>query len=648
MRIIRLFLLSTYPFLSWGQTDTTKLVRPLKFNIYKSLNLLARNLLNRYCGMKRVKWLFTFSFALMVIRVMSQSGYAVTYIDFKASPNSSLLHENTDNLGSLLVEGYLKGKLRGYKFAYNEEILKWAPMPAKYWPGKWDPKKYYFLDDRVSYKGYGYEMIEEIGPSSTPPDQSTKWVKQILKGEVVSRRYSFPSVRDTLSKADFLKNMVENQRQLDKWNPYAGYYMGDEVEYEGRKYMSIGDTPHGNNPTNDKYWEPSGTLIPMFSSLDDLTGIEILSYYEIKGDTTWYPQVISLHRYNDYVGSYDRTVVSFFFPEAIQYLNSISQPIVYQAKFGYMGNSMLILGQKEKTELAKWINKKLTLNQLTLTGTKIIDNQRLQLFLKDTANLQGKYGVAQDLLTQNPVIHDTHPIYTIPLASIALLLEANLAPPPNPLNYSQALLSNVFYGQTSVTEIDSLIPDKHKNIASNQALEYFFLEEYSLSWKDAGERANQVKAWQQVAIDFKNKSLTPMERHFNYVAHDWSKEGNWSSLGKDLSKKEWVNLLNHYDSDQGDLLEIEPHDSTTLVCLAPVYKKYLRSSLKSNLEPVEITFYGSWIGNIHSVSFSWKLVKESLLKTNPSGFSKLIESIEKGQILIRGTKIVSGLREVDK
>lgn len=107
--------------------------------------------------MTPLKYILIASTLLGGPNVLAQQGYLNEHINFKDeytdSVNSRLIKKKTTNLGTLLVQGYVEGKLTGYKFSYKVEALKNAPPSKESWPPKWNPKNYYFYGIALLTKG---------------------------------------------------------------------------------------------------------------------------------------------------------------------------------------------------------------------------------------------------------------------------------------------------------------------------------------------------------------------------------------------------------------------------------------------------------------------------------------------------------------
>jgi hypothetical protein len=191
-------------------------------------------------------------FLLWSLVVISACSFSQGFI-VKEFTGSDTGANYSENLGDILVSGYLNNEIKAYAFAYSDSVLKFKPLIAP----NWEPNKIYFANDTVLFKGKYYKpqydlVRENIPPDSLSADIFLRWSNVLPKA--ISLKYFFPELEDTLPKPVFLKRVVAYPPQIfDAWEKSYSYYANDIVSYKGINYECIEDNS-GISPDNKDYW----------------------------------------------------------------------------------------------------------------------------------------------------------------------------------------------------------------------------------------------------------------------------------------------------------------------------------------------------------------------------------------------------------
>ncbi len=582
---------------------------------------------------------------------LAQQGYLVEYINFEHeypdSINALLRRENTSNLGTLLVQGYVDGKLTGYKFSYKEETLRYAPLPPELWPPAWNPKSYYFLGDRVSYDGHGYEMMNEIRPSPIPPNESDTWWRYELRGQPMHMKYSFPTSRDTLSKAEFLKNMISQESVIrQNWNSDQFYYLDDLVEYEGDIYVAIKDCNPGTSPRDKTNWQLTYPF-HIFHSLAELTSVRMLSHYKKVGsDTTWTPQTISLLVYDFNKGYAADEVVTFLYCDVVSYLDSIVQPILYRSETGYIENRAFVLESKSRKNLLDIVQATLTGKKLAQGDLTVKDRSKFMDFVNSSGESRKNFSISQDLITNDLRLHYLGK--SVALIPVKKLLATFPIEKPAWFTYSGALHQRAFVSQTSnilqyrdsTVVLDLMTPfSACQPVSPNQ---YYWIEEYFVDYQNQQKQFLLKEAWTCIVMDTQwMNTQRKKKRTFYSLSFDWSRAYK-DTVGLKLNNVNWHSLLNN-DSEEDSPTALSDRNSIDFRGLSVIYKRYWSSGSDLKTRPIEITIYAQQGESVATDLFDWESVKDLWRRKDSHKYNALIRSIETGAIDVGGSALVEGL-----
>lgn len=447
--------------------------------------------------------------------------YVAHTIDFRDSANATLVAGNTDNLATLLIDGYLTGALRGYRFDIGREVLKRAPLPPALIPPPWDKAKTYFTGDRVTYQGVFFELVRE--EEKPVPTVSSAWVRATILGEPVSTRYYWPALADTLSRQDFLKAMVaEEPQQFSTWWSDMRYYVTDRVTLNGRNYEARTDNENRSPERypDDWYATREGSLVLV--RMEDCSAVRVLSRLrERDGMKTAEPVMLSV-LVNDHALEFFRSLgLHFYFSDVIQYLNRLAQqPLLYASETGYLGQNRLVLNDTRTTALLYKLQAGLKQKKIKLSKKMIVSPRLYQQFVSTRVlETPSQWTVFQKPVAGDLVLvhsrstgftYSAQVVASIPAAMITAMLPAQR---PELVTYSEALTRNLF-NQTvyDSLKLDSLAPVAATFVKPAPApASFFWLERYDARIDSADQevQAKLLNVWSAVQAAFGEKQLKP-------------------------------------------------------------------------------------------------------------------------------------------
>jgi hypothetical protein len=466
-----------------------------------------------------------------LIILNAQSGYYYYTIDLRHPQNSLLVPAQTENPGMILLNGFSKGKIKAYKSAYIEEPIEWSNPESL---DEWESNKNYYFEDMVRYNGADYVVTMES--KGKPPGDNNYWA-QIDRRVPVKYKYELPALRDTLSKEQFLRNMVWMPEQaVQEWTKGTSYFITDLAWYNGYVYEAIEENI-GIPPTDINYWQKTHRADLQFAQPNEIQVVQILYYYKvINSDTMRIPQMFSL-----FLAGYEgnKNVASFYYKDAIDYLSSVRSPIVYRSKFGYFKNQFLPCTEC-KYDLAAFIRENLRTGRLTQNPQDIInkplhdqwtadDNlSALEAFQLPGGNEIFLYG--SKIISETESIPDL--VAKMDVSKIITLL-------PNYLDeyysYAFAFQHQMFDGAR--TKIDSLLiaPIENSRLITqktpSKAQSYI---NYSANLSDLKIEHVEVigEVWKKITATGSSGNRLPLTQlllEFFPLEFDWKKIQNWRS-----------------------------------------------------------------------------------------------------------------------
>ncbi|HZY79885.1 MAG TPA: hypothetical protein VFE50_10205 [Cyclobacteriaceae bacterium] len=199
-------------------------------------------------------------------------GTAILFVDFA----HNIEGKNTDKLSGILVDGFLKGKIRAYRSPELTKHFRIAEAIAHDLPRRWSRKPPEGINtndpvDVASLEEPSFNSRPQVKPARSEPPATI----------IISNA-------DTLSKEEFLRQMI-----LEDTQP------GDKVQ------------------------------LPFYGRISELNGISIIGKYKVHGkDSTWTPDIIRLRRAGEWKGILEDIDVNFLYSDVLQYLSSIRLPIL--------------------------------------------------------------------------------------------------------------------------------------------------------------------------------------------------------------------------------------------------------------------------------------------------------------------------------
>lgn len=589
-----------------------------------------------------------------------QTRYAVHFINFRDEVNSSFNKQNSDGLCTILVDGYLNGKLKAYKLSSLNAPIRASESQKANYPRKWNGN---INGEVLLDEPFDAVMNDESRlPGVKSNKQSLNWQQPVF--------FLPPAETDTLSKKEFLDQMVIEEFELDSsrlWDKRRHYESGEVVYYGTNNYSALLDTV-GIAPTNKLCWELwSYGNLPLYHRLDDLNGISIIGYYETNGrDSTWHPQLIRLRKSGVWKGILEDMNVTFLYTDALRYLNSFSQPVLNNNSFGYVGNNLFVFGSswpnREETNLSDLIKKKLVSKRLPRSKV-IVENVGLyRKFLKEGNNA---WNLFQHVATKDIHIFKNDILaLTIPAASIELLIGQK--PKSKLFTYYHVLSENMFFGwvgklPAALTQSNTPVTEGWERIATTH--EYSYLQKYYLETSKSQQDSLLFflnPLWQLITREFyKNKLKLSREKKSMYPGKfDWSKIESIRAKARDIRGEFWVNLLHDEISNRNypysSSYAVYLHDSLQSVNpdsiqFSITYEINLNSDLtNSNFEVSQISFKDKARYEDIEYTFNWSDIKQILIGENIAGLNYFMSRIEKGEVKFLKSEIVYGLHETKK
>lgn len=572
---------------------------------------------------------------VLLLALISYAGFSQTYvvrvIDFRDSINSKLVDNNTDNLATLLINGYLSGAVSGYKFNIGQKVLKRAPLSADQTPPPWNPNQSYFIDDRVSYKGMFFICVREA--EKPVPTVSDAWRQISLLGMPISTRYYFPSLEDTLSKQDFLRALIASEPTLfDPWYKEYTYYANDVVEFNGRNYEAITDNENKLPSVNPADWQLTQQGSMIMYSLQDLSAVAVLSQLqENQKVNTAEPVMLSI-LVNDLQLGFNRQLgLHFYFEDVIHYLNQLKlQPLLYSSEKGHLGPSHIVSHDTRKTVLLHTLKD-------GLTSKKIKPGKKMIVHKTNYAEFLAELTFAEPSMRWNFFINPSGDfvlmdqavaVGIIPIAKLKSIFPVNT---PRLFTYSEALTDTLLH-TTSYNKLryDSLKPVKVVRVNPVPPPQTFFwLETYKFNI-DSAELKTQEKflhIWTSLQQAFYKKQLQPKNPARTFFP---CKLGVSQSLA---FYKHTYTFAPDYQLSYPDQFQVDSLEAPAWFtdCSVTYKKTATRSNPDTSYTPFEISFqFMTWNGTEHrpvTYTLRWSDVKNTLRGYSPQADEFIIDVV---------------------
>lgn len=606
----------------------------------------------------RLIFLIVVTLLLTSTVAFSQYKHIQKKVNFKTKTGSLATEKQTDNLGQILLSGYLDGKIKGYRFNAIDSVTKWKPTELL--PDAWAEQRFYYAGDVVTYLGKVYRSKQD---NEARPDNIDFWIPTELM-DPVSRKWYFPTLADTLSKENFLDAMVQDwPERYQPWVHSNEYYLGDRVTYEGKDYEAQTDIrAYSRNPTMDSNWRVISNGVSFFpwSSVDQIT---ILFNYSVqKADTVLVPEMISVGVF-DYRIELTKDICHFYYRDVMQYLKTVSQPVAVNFKYGYI-NQVLELNYASRPECIAWIKSKVKSKALKISDANIIDPQKYEHWLADTsaADIDYNYKIFQHPVTREVTLSAVDPeqvampFVTVPVKSLDKLYKKEKVRVPTLNNYS-AMLSDwnslLPVSGRDYSYYDSLPPISYSAVTPRSTNEYEMMEAYTAYFNDGSNKAIASivpEAWSKIERAFFTGKLRDASRdiHRSFFSdnYDWSNV----TLGKDVKFDADFSLSGDRSTSLGFLYLPAKFDALSIV-----YQRNFKNTgqlVETSLTPLTVTIYYDTQHDLEAYSetmlarensFNWTDLKQLLLQE--AQFSVLIEAIETGKLNFRNSELMYGLKE---
>lgn len=272
---------------------------------------------------------------LPAISATAQSGFLVKVINLNDSINQ-LAIGNTGKLQATLIDGFLNGKLKGYKVAYKKEpvygvIQQWPNPPA------WQKEYNYNDGDTVTYQGKFYrylsqEWCEQKGFYSYegPPGIHCFWGKPYQRSApIISFNCSWPGVDEELSKQEFDSLIILRQREVYPiWKSTEVYYTDDLVQFNSKHYFAVSNS-EGKVPTDMSFWMVTDEGDELKMTPRDFNVIHLLTYADSAGKVN--SNIVGL-----VVEFSDRSAakqINFYYSDVVAFMKSKEQKSLKFAGF---------------------------------------------------------------------------------------------------------------------------------------------------------------------------------------------------------------------------------------------------------------------------------------------------------------------------
>lgn len=569
-----------------------------------------------------------------------------------------------DNLGQILLSAYLDGKINGYKFAVGDSVTNWSE-PDEF-PPDWQKDFDYYSGDKVTYSGEAYLAI--IDSRNQPPSsgEDQYWQAVVLR-EPISRIWYFPTIQDTLPKAEFLERMVLSFPIIfPEWRRDMDYYIADRVDYEERTYQAISHVPSFRNPPNINYTDWAQVVNGLeIGLLKDCNVISSLFNYTINGkDTLWTPEILTVSRFDYNVGA-PLELCHFYYSDVQKYLQTISQPATNNFKYGYVGNNLFELTPTARTSIQSWIKTKIRTKQLKIVSDQILNSKLYNEWLSETIlENDWKWNLFQDLNTMDLSLSKavewsnkiSTPFLTISIESVLSMLKKEKLKVPEIVNYSTILnnWNRYFITYPSFPLYDSLPALRTgSNMGRQLRTEYTMIEAYqarvdSTHNSDFGEILPLV--WKEIEQEYFKGELTCYmydNRHRFFSSDNY----DWSSVVIDrfgLSKGPYTfNSTFSLSGGREKKIEYMPAP-TQFVVVEIVYQKkfnFIQKVTNGYFKPIILNFFFMLDSNGYDVvSFEWDKIKPILMKA-PKKYVSFIDAIENGKLNFSNSELVYGIKE---
>lgn len=565
----------------------------------------------------------------------AQVTYIQKFFDLKRGTDSVFYETPNDYPGAILIHGYLTGKLTGYSFDIGNEVTKRAAVAADQFPEKWERRSQYYQEDRVQHDGRYFIAIMDP-PVEVPPINGDYWMEIEILGDPVGDRYFFPTLADTLPRALFPNKLaVPVEWAYDPWVPSNDYYADDVVEFEGVIYQSL-SLSTGKDPVSfQQLWKKKELDFIRFFRATDFDSYKIVyARTTNNGVICDVPQMITPLRYDFATGIYMGAGVSFYFQDAIRFLESLKQPLFHPFKSGYRAKVVLFANYNEREIVLTKIKQSLVSGKLKVKKGWIVNQTALSEFKSATS--MGNWNLVQDLRTSAFQVlrsKDHARCITIPALDVPVDF-ADAVQSPSPLRtftLTEGILNKFKPNHIDTLAIDSLDALPYSVVFRPTEDGLSFLEAYMFPKSEETD-----KIWTLLKNAARDKSIESRAKpDTNYP---WSR--TWFDFNIYRARLDSVNLM----TPPAPIAEESFPVSTYII-----YKRSVHVVGEPSFAPVSVmvSINDKSAGSAEVVNyvFYWSDVKKLLQARNSDVWNNFISQVESGTAAFTESKPVLGLIE---
>jgi hypothetical protein len=563
----------------------------------------------------------------------SQVTFVQKYFDAKTGPDSIFYNVPNDYPGSILIHGYLTGKIPGYRFDIGTEVVKRKTVPDNDLPDKWDKQTQYYQEDQVRHNGRYFIAIQEPA-LATVPENGDNWMEIEILGDPVGERHYFPSLADTLPRSVFPTNVViAPVWSYEPWVPTDNYYADDAIEYKNVFYRAISLNTGKEPDAHPQLWRKENVDALRFFSNQDISIYKVLyARSVVDGKNVDTPQMITPCRYDQDTGIYKSTGVSFYFQDAVRFLERLKQPLFYQSISGYWLKDLMVASDDERVEVLRLLRSAMTNGSLKIRKDWIADQAGVTEF-KAAASLTD-WNVIQDL--RSKAFHVVRAssgkrVISIP-ATHVIVLQSKA--PTKVLTLAELMEDNFTAQAVDTLNLDSLETIPYNLVLRPPVLNMSFYELYTLS-----RSSNEVtELWMSLAAAVKAQAIRPTVKPYTHYA--WSH--TWSDFYYRGMLMPSLDLLPRGNS--------EMEMNAAVAGSGVIYKKNVSSTGQLTFSPVSIMFSVT-----HKTPgtddyftehiFSWDDVARWLRSKSATQWNDFITQVDEGSAQFVNAEVILGMIE---
>lgn len=524
-----------------------------------------------------------FVFLLISLQAYPQNQYSILSIDLLDRVNSGLIHYHyTDNLGSVLIDGYLRGKIKGYeptwrprdrtlkdtlsKPLFLERMRRLPDFPD------WDRNTEYSEGDRIEFEGYVYDAVR--AGKGFNPDNREYW----------SKTYS----------SHFEYWRADEANSLDILS-YFKIIESDTIHYPQMVTISIMDFTVGAKR-------------------------QMIRFY-----------------YDDVLNYLNRLSLPVLYKSKIGYVGKGSFVLDGENRF-----DLLVL-LKDEIKKGNLRVKKEMISNLELYNKWLADSaeSRFEWTIYQqlkTRNLIANHGTKTNVGNYGFRIADQKPFLNVPISEIEKILINEV---PKFYSYAQAIHEKLLLGRLRIEEMNGAKPLKATELKFIPKIKstHFILEQYTVDEDTLALPLRNLLSsiWLLVKEAQANKTLKFTELYQSpYPApYKWPKVVSWYQDG-------YLNFngpISYWpDTIAGDKI-------VSAISVVYRKHLTASEGFTKSFEPIRVTFESQDPNEDNYCTFKWTDIKSLLLKKSPTEFKLFIDQIERGDLNFSRSQLIYGLME---